>query len=104
MSEVMEPTIQNLTLTNADTEYTLTLPSGTRYFSVQTRDGATARRAWVTGKVATPTNPYVTVQANQGHNSPEKVSVAGTSLTMYFASSSAGTVVEVESWKSLHAS
>ena len=48
MSEVMQPETQNVTLTSANTEYSLSLPAGTKYFSLQVRGDEVVRRAWVT--------------------------------------------------------
>jgi hypothetical protein len=99
-SENLTPSVLNVTLTSADTEYgTLILPSGTRYFSLQCRTAADCRVAFVTGKVATPTAPYYTMKSGSAYNSPEKFATNQSgALTIYLASSSAGAVVECLYW------
>lgn len=96
------PTTYNLTLTNADTEYSQALPANTRQFSIQCRTGYDVRMAFVTGKVATSAAPYATIKANGAYSSPESVDVANSlqsaSLTLYFASSQAGVVMEIICW------
>lgn len=88
-------TLYNITLTNADTEYSQALPAGTRSIRFMARTAAAVRFAFVTGKVATPTAPYMTLPASSGY-AQEHVYVA--SGTIYLASASAGTVVELEVW------
>lgn len=92
-SEILTPTVYNLTLTSANTEYSQALPDGCKYFSVQNRSDNDMRLAFVTGKVATPTAPYVTIKAGSAYNSPEKLCVG--SATIYAASGTAGDVAEI---------
>ena len=57
------PTIYNVALTTANTEYSQLLPNGCNKFAVSIQSGAspnTYRIAYVTGKVAIPTAPYLT--------------------------------------------
>lgn len=101
-SEILTPgTPLNLTLTDANTEYNLTLPAGCKFASGSVfNSGRTARvafrYAFVTGKVAGPTAPYLTGLAGDFFHTPEKFCAAG--LVVYFASASAGAIVEVETW------
>ena len=83
------------TMTNLNTEYSQALPATTRGFSIHTRDGTAFRFAYVTGKVATPTDPYESVP--QG---AEKTvtGIRPLALTLYFACASAGKIVELEAW------
>jgi hypothetical protein len=82
----------NVTLTNANTEYSQLLPSNTRKLIFQSRTNVVVRWAWTTGKVATPTAPYFTLKAGSAYFEDElKLS----SKTLYLASSTAGTVVEI---------
>lgn len=67
---VMEPEIINATLTSADTEYSRQLPPGTKNFSLQCRTAFDVRFAFATGRVATPTAPYMTVKSGTWYNSP----------------------------------
>jgi len=68
---------------------------------IKTRDLSEFRLAFVTGKVATPTAPYLTV--NSGLDLWEgdiDTYVANTDWngTLYFASDSAGKVIEILEW------
>lgn len=98
------PTTYNLTLTNADTEYSQALPANCRYFSIQCRTGYDVRMAFVTGKVAASTAPFFTIKSGSGYNSPENFdganSLQGSSsaITLYFASAQAGVVMEILCW------
>lgn len=96
MSETLTPTILNVTMTSADTEYEITMPADTRYFTLYCLTAFAVRFAWVTGKVATPTAPYAVVPANSAYNSPEKLA---TSLTpLYVACADAAKVACVIAW------
>ena len=92
-SEIITPTPYNLTLTSANTEYSQALPAGCKYFSVQNRSDNDLRLAFVTGKVAAPTAPYVTIKDGSAYNSPEKLCVGA--LTLYLASGTAGDIAEI---------
>lgn len=95
--EATFPSLNSLTLTNADTEYSLVIPRGTKKFSVFTNHASGAFRfAWESGKVASPTEPYVNV-AN-GLSYTEEDLDTKENLTMYLASSTAGLVVVVSYW------
>ncbi|HOU13459.1 MAG TPA: hypothetical protein PKZ84_10100 [Anaerolineae bacterium] len=91
----MSPTLYAVTLTSADTEYSQALPAGLRALSFKARGSVAIRWAFVTGKVATPTDPYETLEAGQTYF---KENLVGAAVTLYLASSTAGTVVEVEVW------
>lgn len=100
-SEVIHPgTPINLTLTSADTEYSTSLPAGCAHFSFQCRTAFDVRFAFVTGKVAGSTAPYLTLKSGNAFSSPEKLSLKPGFETIYFASSQAGVVVEVVPWTS----
>lgn len=88
------PTIFNVTMANANTEYSQALPSDTRRFSIKTRDGTAFRLAFETGKVATPTAPYLTIPANSEYYEDD----LRTGGTLYFACGTAGKVVEIIAW------
>lgn len=91
------PDVQNLTMTEADTQYSLDLPAGTITFGFHTRDGSAVRFAYVSGKVATPTAPFATVRTDGSYNFPAGVRPGFT--TIYFASDSSGKVVELVSYQ-----
>lgn len=89
------PTVYNVTLTVADTEYSQALPANTKDFRFRCRTSYDVRYAWVTGKVATPTAPYLTVPSGSDYYS-DLNNLA--SITLYLASSQAGVIVELEIW------
>ena len=91
------PTPFNVTLTLADTEYSQALPANCRGFEFQARTEAILRFAFVTGKVAGPTAPYITLKAGDYYVSPP-INQAAAPSTLYFASPTAGTVVELIAW------
>ncbi len=85
----------NVTLTSANTEYSQALPTNARRLCFRCRSSVAIRYAWVTGKVATPTAPYQSLQSGAEY-AIDGVMLAGS--TVYFASSVAGAVVEMEAW------
>jgi len=85
----------NVTLTNANTEYSQALPANCRKLILRCRTADTVRYAWTTGKVATPTAPYQTLKPNVDY-SIDGIKIA--SAALYFASTTAGVVVEMEVW------
>lgn len=87
------PTVYNKTLTSADTEYSQLLPSGTRDIRFRCRTAFDVRYAWVTGKVATPTAPYLTLPEGSDYFS-DRNDLSG--KTLYLASAQAGVVIEIE--------
>lgn len=90
------PTIYNVTMTDADTEYSQVLPANTRLLEFRCQDlGVATRFAYETGKVATPTAPYRVLGAG------EVKTLEGLNLvskTLYFACASAGKIMEIECW------
>ena len=79
-----------VTLTNADTQYTVSVPA-CQGFEFMARTAAAVRFAFATGKVATPTDPYRTLPAGCAYTAEGNFPA----FTLYLASSSTGTVVEV---------
>lgn len=96
MSEILSPTILNTTLTNANEQYSISIPGGTKHFSVQCRTAFAVRFAFVAGLVAGPTAPYATIKSGGAYTSPEKLNMAA--ATLYLASAEAGVAVEVVCW------
>ena len=92
---VRTPTIINTTLTSADTEYSAVLPSSLREFRFRCRTKFDVRYSFTTGKVATPTAPYLTLPAGSDYYSDNDDL---TGKTLYFASSEAAVVLELEMW------
>ncbi len=91
------PTILNVTMTNADEEYSLVIPAGTKTVQISTADGTAFRFAFVTGKVASPTAPYFTVPADTMYDSGEGV-YFDEHTTIYLACDSAGKVAQILAW------
>ena len=100
MNEVIKPgTPVNQTCTLADTEYSITLPAGCQHFSIQCRTAFAFRIAFVAGKVAAPTAPYITIKSGSSYTTPEKLSLdASITPTLFVASSEAGVVIEFLPW------
>jgi len=92
------PEISNTTMTNADTEYSHALPANAKRIRAWVEDGDDTfnyRLAFVTGKVATPTAPYMKLNADILYDSEQVSLVSG---TLYFGCSDAGKVMCVEVW------
>lgn len=98
-SEILTPSdVIPVTLANSSTEYSQALPAGCKHFSIQERSGLVAVLfAFSTGQVAGGTN-YATIQAGKSYTSPEKLCFSGAAPTLYFASGTANTVVEIVAW------
>ena len=91
------PTVYNVTLTILDTEYSQALPADCRFFEFQCQTAFDIRFAFVTGKVATPTAPYMTLKSGCYYYSPT-INQASSPSTLYFATDEAGVVVEIIAW------
>ncbi|MFB0543813.1 MAG: hypothetical protein ACETVR_03430 [Candidatus Bathyarchaeia archaeon] len=91
----MTPHIYNVTLTLPNTEYSQDLPAGTKKFTIQERGGNAFRLAFETGRVATPTEPYATVGANQTYSEDH---VYLTDKKVYLADPVGGRVIEIICW------
>lgn len=89
------PTLYAVAMAGADTEYSQALPANTKKFTIKLRDGTGFRLAFVTGKVATPVDPYFTVDPGLGY-SEDGLRLAAT--TLYFASDVAGKTAEIIAW------
>ena len=85
----------NVTLVNVDTQYSSDLQDDTKKITVQARDNDDFRMATTSGKVATPTNPYLTVKGGTNYYDDN----IKTTETLYFASDTAGQVIEIIEWK-----
>lgn len=88
----------NATLTSADTEYQIMLPSGTKRFKLTVRDGVAANKyriAYESGKVAASTAPFLSFTQDKEYT-VEKLDLY--SANIYIASSLAAAVAQVEAW------
>lgn len=86
----------NITLTLADTEYSQALPANTKKIEFWSRGKYAFRHAFTTGKVAGLVSPYFTAFANSSYESPGMADL--TSKTIYFATDTAGDVIEMRVW------
>jgi len=93
--EATNPNEYTVTLTNADTEYSQSLPAGTKALEFWARESVDIRFAFTSGKVATPTEPYFTLKAGTTYYK-ENINLTG--KTLYLASSVAGSHVEILAW------
>jgi len=91
-SEADTITEYNITCTLADTEYSQALPANTLAFEFRNRNSHDTRWSFVTGKVAVPTAPYNTLSGGQVYY---KEGIDLVTKTLYFASSTAGDVIEL---------
>ena len=88
------PHVDNLTLTNADTEYSLALPARTVRFSIQARDTSIdIKLAFVAGESG---SNFITIHGGQVFY---ETALSPDPLTLYLQSSTAGAVVEIISWQ-----
>jgi hypothetical protein len=85
------PVPYNLELTLADTEYKQELSVRTRNVFFKNRGNVDIRYAYKPGFVATPTAPYMTLDAGNSRSIP----LTG-SVTLYFACGLPGKIVEIE--------
>lgn len=88
-------TVYNVTMTDADTEYSQAIPNNAMQIQFRCRGLYDVRHSFTTGKVATPTSPYETLRAGMtGHE--DKLIL--NSKTLYFACGDAGQVLELAVW------
>lgn len=87
---------QTVTLTSANTEYSLAFPANTKRFSFNNKGGNDTRYAFATGKVAGSVEAFGVLPG--GMTEFEDGLNLSTTLTVYFASASAGDKVYVRWW------
>jgi hypothetical protein len=93
LTPVSTPVIYNVLLTLAATEYSLSIPSGTKRLTVRNRNGHVTRLAYTAGGT---TSAWLTIDPGADYS---EVDLVVTSLTVYLqAPSAAGTTVEVTVW------
>lgn len=83
--------MSTVTMTSADTEYSLELPSTTKSFTIVNNSAAAFRISNITGQVATPTGVYAAIPA--GGSFYESDVNLRQAITVYAASSTAGTLL-----------
>jgi hypothetical protein len=93
LTPVSSPTIYNLTLTTAATEYSQVIPSGTKRIEVSNRNNQLLRLAFVSGGTSVA---WLTISPGASYS---EVDLAVTSLTVYLqAPSASGSVAEIIAW------
>jgi hypothetical protein len=96
---LLTPVIYNVALTNANAEYSQQLPVTCSRFAVRIQDGVGTdnfRIAYATGKVATPTAPFLKISADAEYE--ERDVLGSAQLTLYIASSAAGKDPQIIAW------
>jgi len=76
-------------------EFSLNIPADTRVLKMRARQSADVRFAFIQNKVATPLEPYHTLKSGVEYNLYD---INPDNLTIYFATGTAGTIVELECW------
>lgn len=70
-SEPLVPVVLNVTLDEADVQFSVCLPVGTKAFEIRATDEV--RWAVESGKVAGSVSPYATLKAGDTYKSPDKM-------------------------------
>lgn len=83
------PTIVNLTLTSANTEYSVTLPRNVGTITIQSRTSADFKIGVTSGQSGTT---YFTIKSG---NAYYETTIAMDGTTLYFQSPNAGQVIEI---------
>ena len=86
------PTIHNVTLTLANTEYSQALATNVKSFIIRSRNRADVKLSYVLNQSATN---YVTVLKNAVY---EETGLDASGVVLYFQSALAGTTVEIVEW------
>jgi len=98
ISEGIRPFTYNVDIVDGNTEYSQALPGVTKKYMIRTRDGTAFRIAFEAGMVATPTEPYFSVPANQAYWEDH---IEAASLTLYFACAGGAGInksIEIIAW------
>lgn len=96
--EGQNPTIYNVTLTSANTEYSQVIAPSVKKITLQCRTLYDVRLAYETGKVAAPTTPYLTIKKGNVYWE-DSLNTKLESTTLYLASAQAGVVIEIVVWR-----
>lgn len=92
LPQVSARTIENIPITNANSEQSHTFPANTRFYMLRTRNHAKLQIADNSGESATK---FITVSPGAVYSSQV---FNATTTTIYFQSPIAGTILEAESW------
>jgi len=91
--EISKATVANVAVTLADTEYSYTLPAGTRTFQLRFRNVDTL------GKLAIDQGVSGTTYMTLGQGETIKEEIKGGGATLYFQGDNASDTAEILSWK-----
>jgi len=91
------PSVVNIKMVSADTEYPHKLPIGCKRFQMQCRDATDIRFATEQGKIATPDPPYYTVKSGTVFRSGGNLDIQG-DMWLYLACDSTNKYVEILQW------
>lgn len=86
------PTVANVDMPSATTEYSYLLPDGTKQFLIRTRSGASFQVAYVSGQTG---SNYLTISRGSFYSESE---LTTNNLTVYFQSQEANQTAEIVSW------
>ncbi len=92
IAQASEPTIYNLSMPLANTEYSLTFSNNTKKFLLRMRTPAVCKVAFASGETVTK---YITVNPM---NSYSEDGLDLVSITIYLSSSVSGQVAEILEW------
>ena len=96
MPPASQPSVVNIEMPSADTEYFHMIPKGCKKFLLHSRDGTAFRLAFKTGKVAGSTPPYFTIKANTAY-SEDNLNIIEDAW-IYLACGTANKIVEIVQW------
>lgn len=91
---VGRPTIANVTMTSAATEYSYAIPAGTKRFEIKLRSGSALLQLAFTSGASGST--YITIPYGASY---AEVDAKAGGLTLYFQSPDAAQVAEIKTWK-----
>ena len=91
--EIAKPTVANVAITLANTEYSYALPAGTRTFQLRFRNVDTF------GQLAIDSGASGTTYVKLGQGETIKEEIKGGGATLYFRGDNASDTVEILSWK-----
>lgn len=96
------PEIATKILASANTEYKVTIPSGTKMIKIRNRNAVDLRYAFETGRVAAPIEPFGTIKSGTTYETSKvpRNDIASTEAgqVIYLASGTAAQVAELEFW------
>jgi len=92
LASATTPAIYNVTMTNADTEYSQALPTDCKKLLVKCRGGYDIKLAFASGESGTN---YITIPSGSALC---ETLIKAASLTLYFQCATAGQVAEIVAW------